>query len=150
MTEKILEHEKVMYAEYEAWNQSFLHVFAELKAIVESFNSNDKYTQVGYYISLQEYDLLPFEKYEDLRRGKTTTETWFVGIEISGPRSSEKALLSFNRSNPMLMKNSKASKVSLVVSRFDGARYQHLDTEPILLREIAYQDSGFLFLSAEG
>src|SRR6266571_4960177 len=39
MKEKLLEHEKFMQAEYEAWNQSFLHVFSELKAIVESFNN---------------------------------------------------------------------------------------------------------------
>ena len=31
MKEKILEHENLIRLEYEAWTQSFLHDFAELK-----------------------------------------------------------------------------------------------------------------------
>ena len=48
------------------------------------------------------------------------------------------------------MRNPKVSKVSLALSRFDGARYQRLDTEPIRLREISYQDGVLLSLSRDG
>ena len=99
---------------------------------------------------LQEYDLLPFEKYEDISRGKGATRTWFVGLEISGPRSREKILLFFSCASWRLTQNPNASRVSLVVSRYDGSRYQRLDTEPISLREIGYQDGALLFLSREG
>jgi hypothetical protein len=74
MKEKILEQGKFIRLEYEAWKQSFLTILAELKVIVESFNSNDTHVQAGYWMRLQEYDLLPFEKYEDLSIGKVQQE----------------------------------------------------------------------------
>jgi hypothetical protein len=46
--------------------------------------------------------------------------------------------------------NPRSSKVSLVVSRFDGSQYQRLDSEPISLREIGYRDGELEFLSREG
>lgn len=70
MKKKILEQDKFIHLEYEAWKQSFLIILAEIKVIVESFNSNISHIQVGYWMRIQEYDLLPFEKYEDLADGR--------------------------------------------------------------------------------
>jgi hypothetical protein len=144
MREKVLEQEKIGQADYDAWKQSFLTISAELKALVESFSGNYKYIQLGFKIKFREYDLLTFEKYADISKGKGSTKTWFVGLEISGPRSRERVLeqvlLFFTRASWMIMQEPRASKVSLIVSRFDGSRYQRLDSEPIGPREIGDQD----------
>jgi Fic family protein len=148
MREKILEQDKIRHAEYDAWRQSFLTIGAELRAIVESFNH--QYTDKGYEMRLQEYDVLTFEKYDDISMGKRATRTWFIGFEISRGRSSEKVLLFFNRASWRLTEDPRVSRVSLALSRFDGSRYQRLSIEPISLREIGYRDGELLFFSREG
>jgi hypothetical protein len=150
MREKMLEQDKIRQAEYDVWKQSFLTISAELKALIESFNGNYKYIQAGFKMKFKEYDLLTFEKYDDIRKGKRATKTWFVGLEISGPRSRERVLLFFTRASGRIIQESKANKVSLIVSRFDGSRYQRLDSDPISLREIGYHEGELLFLSREG
>lgn len=88
------------------------------------------------------------ESAQRLSRGKKATRTWFQVLEISGIRSYEKMLLFFSRASWKPMQEPKASKVSLVASRFDGTRFQRLNTEPISLREIGYQDGELLFFSS--
>jgi molecular chaperone DnaK (HSP70)/fido (protein-threonine AMPylation protein) len=148
MKEKMLERKQIKRAVYEAWIQSFKTISAELKTIVESFN-NHPHFQEEFRIKLQEYDLLPFEKYQDICAGKRATKTWFVSLEISDPTSCEKVLLFFNRASRSIERDPQASKVSLAVSRFDGTRYQRLYNEPIKLREIGYRNGELLFLSRD-
>ncbi len=148
MREKVLEQERMRHADYNAWKQSFLTILAELKAIIQTFNH--QYADIGFQMRLQEYDVLTFEKYEDINLGKRATRTWFLGLEISGVRARERVLLFFNRASWRLNQDPKASKVSLAVSRFDGSRYQRLHIEPITLREIGYRDGELLFFSQEG
>ena len=112
MREKVLEQEKIRQADYDAWKQSFLTISAELKALVESFSGNYKYIQAGFKMKFREYDLLTFEKYDDISKGKGSTKTWFVGLEISGPRSRErvleKVLLFFTRASWRIIQEPKA------------------------------------------
>jgi hypothetical protein len=104
-------------------------------------------------MKFREYDLLTFEKYDDISKGKGSTKTWFVGLEISDPVRErgvlEKSITVLYCASWMIMQEPRSSKVSLIVSRFDGSRYQRLDSEPIGLREIGYQDGKLLFLSRE-
>jgi Fic family protein/molecular chaperone DnaK (HSP70) len=148
MREKVLEQNKIRQADYEARKQNFLTISAELKALVESFNY--KYIPDGFKMKFREFDSLTFEKYDDINKGRRATKTWFIGLEISGPPSIERVLLFFTRASGRIIQELKANKVSLIVSRFDGSRYQRLDSEPIGLREIGYQDGKLLFLSREG
>lgn len=144
MKKKVHELAQVRVAEYRAWQQSFLTVLAELKAVVEAFNA--EYKQQGFQIYVKEYDLLTFEKYDDICNGRGATRTWFLGLELISPRCRERLLLFFNRGDWKITQDPKASKVSLVVSRFYGARYQRLKAEPIGLREIGYRDGELIFL----
>jgi len=149
MKAKIRRFQEVRLAEYAAWKQSFLTVLAELKAIVQFFNSNADYTRAGYGINLRDYDVLALEKYEDISSGRRASRTWFVGLEILGPDSRERLLFFFNRASRSIAQDPKASRISLAISRFDGSRYQRLSAEPITLREIGYRDGELLFFSKD-
>lgn len=149
MHEKILHQNEIRQATYDAWKQSFLTILAELKAIVEAFDANLDHIGAGYSMKLLEYDVLPFEKYDDICSGRKATRTWFAGLEIFGPQAREKLLWFFNHASRSVAMDPKASRVSLAVSRFDGTRYQRLISEPISLREIAYRDGELLFFSRD-
>jgi hypothetical protein len=149
MKTKVVEFQKTIEAEYEAWKQSVLTIPAELGAVVEAFNANGVYAKVGYRMKCQVFDLLTLEKYIDIASGKTASRTWFVGLEMLGPASKEKAMWFFNPASWILKRDGKASKVSLAVSRFDGTRYVRLDAEPINLREIGYKQGALLFVSRD-
>jgi hypothetical protein len=149
MKEKIRRYQQVRLVEYDAWKQSFLTVLAELKAIVQFFNSNTDYTRAGYGMNLRDYDVLALEKYEDITTGRRASKTWFVGLEILGPGSRERLLFFFNRASRSIAQDPKASRVSLAISRFDGNRYERLSSEPLTLREIGYRDGELLFFSKD-
>jgi hypothetical protein len=149
MKAKVVERQRTVEADYEAWKQSVLTIPAELRAVVEAFNANDVYTRVGYRMKCQIYDLLTLEKYVDIASGRNASRTWFVGLEMVGPASREKAMWFFNAASWVLRQESRASRVSLAISRFDGTRYMRLDTEPISLREIGYRQETLLFVLRE-
>lgn len=149
MKSKVVEQQKNIEAEYEAWKQSILTIPAELGAVVESFNTNEVYVRAGYQMRCYVYDLLPIEKYRDIANGKGVTKTWFIGLDIIGPRSRERVLWFFNAASWVLKQNTQASRVSLAISRLDGTRYVRLNTEPIGLREIGYRQGALLFVSRE-
>jgi hypothetical protein len=149
MKSKVVEQQKHIEAEYEAWKQSILTIPAELKAVVESFNANEVSLGAGYYLKCHVYDLLPIEKYRDIASGKSVTKTWFIGLDIVGPRSKERVLWFFNGASWILKQNTQVSRVSLAISRFDGTRFVRLHTEPISLREIGYRQGTLLFVSRE-
>lgn len=146
MKSRIEEFRKLKEIRYEAWNHSFAGLRLELKSIVEEFNT--KYGFIDYKIRLMEFDILPFEKYLDIEEGKKFTKTWFLGIEISSNSSTERLLFFFNRSTGLLPLN--ASKVSLMLARYDGTSYQKLTTEPIDLHEVGYVDGDLAFAYADG
>jgi len=149
MKEKIRHHKEVRLAEYDAWRQSFLTVLAELKAIVQVFNSNTDYTRAGYGMHLRDYDVLALEKYEDITGGRRASRTWFLGLEILGPGSRERFLFFFHRASRSIVQDQKASMASLAICRFDGNEFQRLSSEPITLREIGYRDGELLFFSKD-
>jgi Fic family protein/molecular chaperone DnaK (HSP70) len=149
MSTKVAEQQKTIEAEYEAWKQSVLTIPAELRAVVESFNTNDAYDQAGYHLRCQVYDLLTLEKYVDITRGKSVSKTWFIGLDIFGPNAREKVLWFFNGASAVLRRDMKASRVSLAISRFDGGRYARLNSEPINLREVGYRQGALLFVSRD-
>jgi hypothetical protein len=72
------------------------------------------------------YDLLTFDRYVDTVRGKNIARTWFAGIEILGPSCREKVMWFFTGASWALKHDTSVSRVSLVVSRFEGARYTRL------------------------
>jgi Fic family protein/molecular chaperone DnaK (HSP70) len=146
MKSKIEELRKYKEVIYETWQHSFSRLKIELESIVEEFNA--KYAFAYYRIKLMEFDILPFEKYADIEDGKKFTKTWFWGVEISGPKSTQRLLFFFNRSIGLLPPN--ASKVSLMLARYDGTSYQKLTSEPIGLREIGFLDGDLVFLYADG
>ena len=80
MKTKVVEQQKNVEAEYEAWKQSVLTIPAELGAVVETFNTNEAYMRAGYQMRCRVYDLLPIEKYRDISSGKSVTKTWFIGL----------------------------------------------------------------------
>jgi hypothetical protein len=94
--------------------------------------------------------LLTPEKFEDINAGKGATKTWFISLEVFGPCSREKILFFFNRATKKIIEEVKASKVGLIASRFDGTQFQRLDSEPITLREIGYNDGELLFYLHDG
>lgn len=149
MKTKVVERQRTIEAEYEAWKQSVLIIPAELRAVVESFNANELYGRAGYHMRCQAYDLLTLEKYVDITRGKGVSKTWFVGLDIAGPSSREKVLWFFSGASWILKQDPNVSRVSLAVSRFDGTRYIRLNSEPISLREIGYRQGTLLFVSRE-
>lgn len=149
MKSKVVEQQRNVESEYEAWKQSVLTIPAELRAVVESFNTNEVYMRAGYQMRCHVYDLLPIEKYWDISSGKSVTKTWFIGLDMVGPRSKEKVLWFFNGASWLLKQNAQASRVSLAISRFDGTRFARLNTEPIGLREIGYRQGALLFVSRE-
>jgi len=144
MKSKVVERAKTSEAEYEAWKQSVLTIPAELRAVCESFNAEEAYDRAGYRLRWQTYDVLTLEKYIDIARGRSVSKTWFVGMEIIGPNARERVLLFFNHAGMSLRQDMGASRVSLAISRFDGARYNRLSSEPIHLREIGYRQGVLL------
>src|SRR3984957_2566224 len=84
MKTKVLERQKAMEAEYEAWKQSMLILPAELLMIVDEFNSSEGYRQAGYSMRVQKFDVLTLDKYTEMARGKRVARTWFVSVEITG------------------------------------------------------------------
>jgi Fic family protein len=146
MKTKVVEQQKNVEAEYEAWKQSVLTIPAELAAVVESFNANDLYVHSGYNMRCHVYDLLPIEKYREITAGKSVTKTWFIGLEMSGPRSRERVLWFFTGASWVLKQDTQASRVSLAISRSDGTRYVRLNSEPISLREIGYRQGMLVFV----
>jgi hypothetical protein len=150
MKTKVVERQKTFEADYEAWKQSVLRIPAELRAIVESFNTNQTYDRAGYHMRYQTYDLLTIDKYIDILRGKSASKTWFVGLEIFGPTTRDKFLFFFVSASWLLRKDPKISRVSLAVSRHDGTRYNRLSSEPIGLQEIGYRHGELVFVSNDG
>lgn len=150
MSGKVLERRKTVEAEYEAWKQCILTLPAELKTIVEAFNGNVAYREAGYKIRCQEYDLLTFEKYLDIRGGRGVSKTWFLGLDMVGPQTRQKFMWFFNGASWILKQKEVASPVSLAISRFDGSRYLRLSSEPIGLREIGYRQGSLSFATREG
>lgn len=150
MKGKVLERQKAMEAEYDAWKQSMLILPAELLMIVDEFNSSEGYRQAGYSMRVQKYDMLTFDKYAEMALGKRAARTWFVGVEITGPQSRERTMWFFNGASRALRKTGAASSVSLAISRFDGARFVRLSSEPIELREIGYRKGELTFVSRDG
>ena len=150
MRQKLLEQEKIKQAEYEAWKQSILTIPAEFGAIIESFNNDDISKQARFKIRLHQYDLLTPEKYDDISLGKGVSKTWFLILELYGPHSREKILFFFHRATKKIADEVKASKVGLIASRFDGEQFQRLDSDPISLREIGYNDGELIFYSNDG
>jgi Fic family protein len=148
MAEKIREREKLLQADYDALNQSFIAFRAELRAVVQLFNH--KYAEVGFTTRLREYDLLTYEKYVDFRKGRIGTTTWFADIEVSNQRSRENIMFQFEHATPAITEDPAASQVSLFLNRLQGSVYRPLETEPIALREIGYRDGELLFVSQEG
>jgi fido (protein-threonine AMPylation protein) len=149
MRSKVVEQQKKVEADYEAWKQSVLTIPAELGAVVESFNANEAYARAGFQMRCHVYDLLPIEKYIDIANGRSATKTWFIGLEISGPQSRERVLWFFNNASWTLKQDKQSSRVSLGISRFDGNKYTRLGSEPISLREIGYRQGTLLFVSRE-
>ncbi|HMH43697.1 MAG TPA: Fic family protein [Pyrinomonadaceae bacterium] len=148
MAEKIREREKLLRADYEAWNQSFIAFLAELQAVAQLFNH--KYAEVGFTTRLREYDLLTYEKYDDFRMGKKGTKTWFANVSVSNQRSREKMMFQFEHATRSITEDPAANQVSLIVNRLYGSIYRPLQTEPITLREIGYRDGELLFVSKDG
>ena len=149
MKTKVVERQRTIEAEYDAWRQSVLTIPAELRAVVESFNGTEAYIRVGYRIRCQVFDLLTLEQYVNIANGRPVSRTWFVGLELFGPTAREKAMLFFNSASPSLRHDVKASRVSLALSRFDGASYVRLNAEPISLREIGYREGSLLFVNRD-
>lgn len=149
MKTKVVERQKTIEAEYDAWKQSVLTIPAELRALVESFNANEVYGRAGYHMRCETFDLLTLDKYVDIARFKSVSKTWFVGLELVGPSSREKVMWFFTGASWILKQDTKVSRVSLAVSRFDGTRYLRLTSEPISLREIGYRQGALLFVSRD-
>lgn len=145
---KVLELENIKKAEYDAWKQSFLTVSAELNAIGEFFNQN--WGEAGFWMKVRGYDILAFEKYDDIRKGKTVTRTWFAGLDISSPQSEQGFMFFFNRVSGRIIQSSGCNRVSLAISRSDGTRFHRLNSEPLNLREITYRDGQLEFWSTDG
>ncbi len=149
MKTKVVERQKTIEAEYQAWKQSFLTVPAEFRAIIESFNANHAYDAAGYHMRCQTYDFLTLDKYVEIVQGKTVSKTWFVGLEIFGPGAREKLLCFFSGASRLLRQDIKASGVAVLISRYDGSRYNRLSSEPIGLREIGYREGELIFVSKD-
>jgi hypothetical protein len=149
MRSKVVEQQKKVEAEYEAWKQSVLTIPAELKTVVESFNANELYARAGFQMRFHVYDLLPIEKYNEISNGRSATRTWFIGLDILGPESRAKILWFFNNASWTMKQDKQSSRVSLGISRFDGNRFVRLTSEPISLREIGYRQGTLLFVSRD-
>jgi len=148
MKAKVVQREKAIEAEYDAWKQSVLTIPAEFGAVIEEFNANELYQRHGYRMRCTPFDLLPLEKYTDIACGRKVTRTWFVGLELVGPSSREMLMWFFTGASWFLLKQgSSISRVALAVSRFDGTRYVRLGSEPIDLREVGYRQGNLLFVS---
>lgn len=47
-------------------------------------NHGSEVNAAGYNMRVQTFDVLTFEKYAEIDRGKRVARTWFVGLEIAG------------------------------------------------------------------
>jgi hypothetical protein len=147
---KVVQRQKAIEAEYEAWKQSVLTIPAEFRAVIEEFNANEICQRHGYRMRSTAYDLLTLEKYTDITCGRKVTRTWFVGLDLIGPSSREMLMWFFTGASGFLLgTDTNISRVALAVSRFDGTRYVRLSSEPINLREVGYRQGNLLFVSSD-
>jgi len=150
MHSKIHQIEKNIRANYNIWQTCIEEFKSKFIFIINEFNSNQDCRSAGFYIKLREYDILPFEKYQDICLGKKVTKTWFLGITLFGPNSKENLLFFFVPRTERVKNIKRVIPVSLVLARDDGVSYRVLESEPISLREVAVSDSKIISFQSDG
>ena len=148
MNEQLKEINKIKEAEYDSWKQAFATLLFESRTIMEEFNRD--YHSQRFQMQVTEYDMLSFEKYNDILQGKKVSKTWFFSVQIEGPSSHTKVLFFFENIPNIKSFKQNIHKIVLTMVRFDGVNYQRLLSEPITLRSVGFKDGQLIFLNAVG
>ena len=120
---------------------------------------NEAYGRHFYKAGIQDFDAIPFEKYEDLLRRKPVSKTWFMGLDVHTDLKAERFVFWFHPMSQAFAKHARAAfpkgttlppaDVTLTISRRVDGEYRVLTTEPIRLRELGYTAGSWLFLFSE-
>ncbi len=140
-------------ARYRAWSAAYGSFREELLAAASAFNETNRMSPFSIKVTM--FDTLPFDKYEGIIQGARTPKTWLTGCEFKGEAKRENFMFFFQGlSHPMTTTARRdtvvlaARDVTLAISRWTDGIFRRLLDEPVALREIAYADGQFVFLSA--
>jgi len=124
----------------EGFSSEFRH---RVELLIEQRREKEAFKKFGFYFN--EYEIIDFEKYADLCKGKSRELSWFCKLTfgMTGGRT-EKFVLFFGFPSQMARQHlGNQETVSLFISRREITGYKKLEQEPVSFRELFYNhDAG--------
>jgi len=119
----------------EDFQREFKH---RVDLLIEQRRKKEAFKEFGFYFN--KYEIIDFEKYLDLCKGKSRELSWFCKLTfvMTGVRT-EKFVFFFGVPSSMVREHlGDQESVSLFISRREAGEYRKLDQEQISFRELFY------------